>query len=287
MRKWCRAEREHVPSGSRYTSSTMQAPPTSLRRRLSYLVAPTLLLSCAGLTIGLAYAPCYSSYCVEYFFPYHTRIHIALFYSLLAVIGLSLTARTWSLPIQRLSQWHFSEKHVPLAGKPLSVGAFVLGFLIVGATFGSTGYWYEAQQQFWFDRGATVDWTEHMFRLAWCGITGHWCDIWAGLVVIPVGRNSILGRTFNIHTSTLLLVHKLLAYGLFAFAIIRGLFFFVTYRPELWAESKANRVNSRGSMYTSKLPMKYKAISKPTTQPTPGKRRKRWATTTLSLSPSL
>ncbi|EME49618.1 hypothetical protein DOTSEDRAFT_68412 [Dothistroma septosporum NZE10] len=201
-------------------------PLTSFRHKVSYLIAPTLLLSCAGLTIGLTYAPCYSSYCVEYFFPYYARIHIALFYGLLAAILLSLTARTWSFPLQRLSQWHVSEKHVPLAGKPLSGGAFLLSAVILGATFGSTAYWYDVQQRFWFDRGAMVDWTEHMFRLAWCSITGHWCDIWAGLVVIPVGRNSILGNTFNIHSSTLLLVHKLLAYGLFVFATIHGLFFF-------------------------------------------------------------
>ena len=260
----------------------MQAPPTSLRHKLSYLIAPTLLLSCAGLTIGLTYAPCYSSYCVEYFFPYSTRVHIALFYSLLAVIGLSLTARTWSLPIQRLSQWHVSEKHVPLAGKPLSVGAFILGFLIVGATFGSTGYWYEVQQKFWFDRGAIVDWTDYMFRLAWCSITGHWCDIWAGLVVIPVGRNSILGRTFNIHTSTLLLVHKLLAYGLFVFAIIHGLFFFVSYWPQSLVDDAANRRYSHGLTCISKHRMRYRAISKPITRHTAGRRPTRWAITTLS-----
>lgn len=36
-----------------------------------------------------------------------------------------------------------------------------------------------------------------------------------GLVIIPVSRNSILGRVFKVHQSTLLYTHKLFAYLLF------------------------------------------------------------------------
>lgn len=81
-------------------------------------------------------------------------------------------------------------------------------------TFGSIAYWYPAQHAFWTARGALIDWTGYMFRVVWTGITGHWCDIWIGLVVIPVGRNSVIARVFHIQPSTLLQAHKMIAYGL-------------------------------------------------------------------------
>ncbi|KAK0942908.1 hypothetical protein LTR29_005480 [Friedmanniomyces endolithicus] len=41
-------------------------------------IIPVLLILCAALSFGLTFAPCYSSLCVEKFWPYQARIHIAL-----------------------------------------------------------------------------------------------------------------------------------------------------------------------------------------------------------------
>lgn len=76
-------------------------------------------------------------------------------------------------------------------------------------------------------RGEMVQWTDYMFRGAWTGISGEWCDIWLGLVVIPVGRNSLIAKTFQIQPSTLLQAHRILAYGLLTFGLVHGLVYCV------------------------------------------------------------
>ena len=204
-------------------------PPTHPRTSTVYFfLPPLLLLSCAGLSVGLTFAPCYSSLCVEQYFPYQTRIHIALYYSLLAGICLFLATRVLFRPFRNLSEWHLSNKIVPFSGRRLSLGGLLLFVWVAGLTFGCIGYWYPAENAYWTARGALVDWTEYMYRVIWTGVTGHWCDIWIGLVVMPVGRNSILGRVFHLHTSTLLFAHKLLAYGLCVGALIHGLLYYVS-----------------------------------------------------------
>ena len=193
-----------------------------------FILPPLLLLSCAALSIGLTFASCYSSLCVEKYFPYQTRIHIALYYSLLAGICLFLAARVLFKSFRTLSEWRLSDKAIPLARDRLSLGGLLLFVWVAGLTFGSVGYWYPAENVYWMARGALVDWTKYIPRVVWTGVTGHWCDIWIGLVLIPVGRNSILGRVFHLHTSTLLLAHKLLAYGLCVGALIHGLLYYVS-----------------------------------------------------------
>ena len=93
---------------------------------------------------------------------------------------------------------------------------------------GSTGYWYPAENRYWNRRGEQAHWTQYMYRVTWTGVTGHWCDILIGLTIIPVGRHSVLGQIFNLHTSTLLFAHKLLAYSLFVGALIHGLIYYAS-----------------------------------------------------------
>ena len=203
--------------------------PTHPRTSIVYFfLPPLLLLSCAGLSVGLTFAPCYSSLCVEKYFPYQTRIHIALYYSLLAGICIFLAIRVLFRPFRDLSEWHLSNKIVPFSGRRLSLGGLLLFVWVAGLTFGSIGYWHPAENTYWIARGALVGWTEYMYRVIWTGVTGHWCDIWIGLVVMPVSRNSILGRVFHLHISTLLFAHKLLAYGLCVGALIHGLLYYVS-----------------------------------------------------------
>ncbi|TKA62935.1 hypothetical protein B0A55_12313 [Friedmanniomyces simplex] len=44
--------------------------------------------------------------------------------------------------------------------------------------------------------------------------------------MIPVGRNTLIGRTFHLHTSTLLFAHKLLAYAFFVGALVHGITYY-------------------------------------------------------------
>ena len=218
-----------APSANPFTHNRLPManhPPSSL---LPLLLLTTLLLASAGLTLGLTFAPCHSSLCVELRNPYQTRIHIAVFYSLLASLTLALTARVYLPALRRLSGTYISDRPLPLVGKRLTLGGVVLVLWIAAATFASIAYWLPAQYSYWYARGALVDWTpKALSRVAWTGITGHWCDIWVGLVILPVGRNSIIGRAFGVHTSALLFAHKVLAYTFFVGALIHGVTYYVS-----------------------------------------------------------
>ena len=192
-----------------------------------YASIPFLLVACAGFSIGLTFVPCYSSMCVEHFYPYQARLHIALYYALLASIAIFLAARLRLKTLSRLSSTYLFNSRIPLLGARLSTGGLLLSVWIGMLTFGSIGYWYTAQYVWWDTRGALVDLHVHMQQVAWTGITGHWIDIWIGLVMIPVSRNSILGRVFQLHVSTMLFFHKILAYALFIGALVHGVLYYV------------------------------------------------------------
>lgn len=59
-------------------------------------------------------------------------------------------------------------------------------------------------------------------------IIGHHADILLGLLLIPVGRNTILGRVFGLHYSTLLYAHKANAYLTVAAVFAHGAAYYVS-----------------------------------------------------------
>ena len=186
------------------------------------LVLLIVLLGCAGLSIGLTYAPCYSSLCSEQFFAIPSRYHIAYFYSLLASIGCALLLRAYSPLCLSISNHYLTKRRVPVLDKRISVGGLALAFWITGLTAASTGFWEGPEATFWGLRTDPLRWTDAQVRLTVTGILGHHADILLGLVIIPVSRNSVLGRVFELHQSTLLYAHKLIAYLLFAVVIGHG-----------------------------------------------------------------
>ncbi|KAK3650128.1 hypothetical protein LTR56_006403 [Elasticomyces elasticus] len=204
----------------------MAAMRSRLTTALYYILLPGLIAACTGLTIGLTFLPCYSSVCVEQYYPYQTRLHIALFYTLLATLAILLAINAFSKTVQRLSSTWLFDFIFPLIDRRLSLGGLVLGIPITALAFGSIGYWEPVQQTWWEARGAAVDFTVTIHRVAWTGITGHWLDIWIGLVIIPVGRHSILGKVFNLHASGLITFHKVLAYTLFLGSLAHGVLYF-------------------------------------------------------------
>ncbi|QIX01961.1 hypothetical protein AMS68_007478 [Peltaster fructicola] len=192
--------------------------------RLSALVI--LLLVCAGFTIGLTFAPCYSSLCVERFFPYQARVHLAVYYSLLAGVLAYMVACCTIPALGKFTSLTLTSKPLQLIGKRLSIGGILLTAYLSALTFGSIGYWYPELHSYWYARAAPVDFTQKIYRLVWTGVTGHWLDILIGLVILPIGRNSLIGRTFKIPGSTLILIHKILGYTLCAGALVHGLIYY-------------------------------------------------------------
>ena len=188
-----------------------------------------LLLVSAGFTIGLTYAPCFASMCPEQFFPFATRIHIAGYYGMLASIGLSLILRTYVPWVRTVSSTYIIRRELPILKKRISLGGLTLAVWIVTLTVASTGYWVPAEANFWSSRTDALHWPDAEVRLAVTGIVGHHCDILLGLLIIPVSRNSILGRAFSLHQSTLLYAHKLLAYTLLIVVIAHGGAYYVSY----------------------------------------------------------
>lgn len=198
----------------------MASPPSHTQTSILLLAIVTLFS--AGFTVGLTFLPCYSAMCVEEFFPYPARIHIAFFYSLLSSTAALLALRILFPSFRRLSRTYITPKPLPLIDKRLSLGGAFLIVWIVGLTHATLGYWQDDESNFWTSRGARVNWIPPMAHIAWTGVSGHWCDITLGLLIIPVSRNSLIGRVFSLHVSTLLFAHKLLAYALLGYVVIHG-----------------------------------------------------------------
>lgn len=190
----------------------------------------TIVIACAGLAIGLTYAPCYSSYCSEEFYPFATRLHIATFYALLASIGLGLLLRAHSPCCRAISEYSLTKREVPILDKRISIGGLLYAFWIVIITLVTTAFWLTPLEDFWAGRTDPFDWTQAQIRLVVTSIIAHHADIILGLLIIPVSRNSILGRAFALHQSTLLYAHKLTAYLLLVAAVAHGAAAFVCIR---------------------------------------------------------
>jgi ferric-chelate reductase len=194
---------------------------------LGQFTIAALLIVCSGFTIGLTFAPCHSSICVEHWFPSQARTHIAVFYGGIGIAAIYLAGWSKSTVIRSFSERYLFDKPLPLIGIRLFLGGTLLSAWILAFTLATTAFWLPAEHAFWYAKGFEADWTQYMFRVTWAGVTGHWCDILFGLVFLPVGRNSLISNAFGIQDSTLLVAHKLLAYTLCAFGLIHGLLYYV------------------------------------------------------------
>ena len=183
-----------------------------MESHIAILALSLLLVISAGFTIGLTYAPCFASMCTEDFFPYVTRVHIAAYYAILASVGLVLTLRAYVPWVHSVSTTYLTKSEVPVLRKRISIGGLTISFWIVTLTLATTAFWISAELKFWAIRTDVLHWPDAQVRLLVTGIIGHHADILLGLLIIPVSRNSILGRAFSLHQSTLLYAHKLLAY---------------------------------------------------------------------------
>ncbi|KAG6364608.1 hypothetical protein INS49_006210 [Diaporthe citri] len=155
---------------------------------------------------------------------------------MLASTGCLLFLRATSNKARRASQFYLIQHELPVLRKRISLGGATLSVWLVGLILATTGFWAQPLLEYWAIRTVPLDWTTAKIRLAVTGIIGHHADLLLGLVIIPVSRNSLLGQAFELHQSTLLYAHKLIAYLLFAAALAHGAayYFFVgAYRPAL------------------------------------------------------
>ncbi|KAK1625532.1 hypothetical protein BDP81DRAFT_464023 [Colletotrichum phormii] len=159
----------------------------------------TFVISSAG-TIALTFAPCYATFCSEDYFEFETRLHLLVYFGLVAGFGCFLLLRSYTTWAHTLSSYHLLR--MPLGGKRITVGGLLA--------------------YFWGFRADPLGWASAKLKLTITGVTGHYADILLGLLVIPVSRKSLLGRGFSLHHSTLLYAHKIVAYLFSASATAHG-----------------------------------------------------------------
>lgn len=193
-----------------------------MKQLLKILSLLLVLVISASLTIGLTFAPCFASLCTEQFFGFETRVHIATYYALLAPTGCFLLLRAYSPLCLRISNHHLTRREVPVLQKRISVGGLGLALWPVGITLVTTAFWAAPELQYWGLR-----WVNAKVSLAVTGLIGHHANYLLSLVIIPVSRNSVLGRTFELHQSTLLYAHKLVAYLMVVAVMAHGVAYFV------------------------------------------------------------
>ncbi|KAL2889227.1 Ferric reductase [Ceratocystis lukuohia] len=180
-----------------------------------------LLAAFAGLCIGLTFVPCYATLCSEDYFPRETRLHLATFYGLLTVTACMLLFRTSGESLRYLSSTHISPE-LPILGKRITLGGFIVSLWILLITLGTTAFWLPAHLDFWAIRTDPLNWTSAKIQLTVTGVTGHYADIMLGLLIIPISRNSLVGRAFGLHQSTLVYAHKFIAYMFMIASLAHG-----------------------------------------------------------------
>jgi hypothetical protein len=134
----------------------MVAPSSFYRMQsgsMALLAIAVLLMICSGFTIGLTFAPCHSSICVERWFPSQARFHIAVFYGGIGIAATFLAAWSRSKATRSVSDYYLTKVPLPLVGLYLSVGGTLLSAWILAFTMASTTYWFPAEHVFWHAKG--------------------------------------------------------------------------------------------------------------------------------------
>ena len=102
---------------------------------------------------------------------------------------------------------------------------------LVGMHFPTFAFWYPSEVDFYDGRAEKVGWDKRSAggaKLATVGMVGHACDVFLGILVLPISRGAVLGKLFKVETATLLFVHKMIGYLLFAAMWIHAIPFFVS-----------------------------------------------------------
>ena len=153
------------------TASTITSEVNPVRAA-EYLILPVLLLFSIAFVIGITYAPCFSGLCVEEFYPFEARIHIAFFYASLAVTAIALTLRAQNAGVRRLSETLIWRREISIVGKRVSVGGLAMVVWIITIGHLSTVFWYVPQTDFYSPRADAVKWSKEVVHLVVVGFTG-------------------------------------------------------------------------------------------------------------------
>ena len=178
-----------------------------------------------GLSIGLTFRSdhhCFAGTCGEWLFPLQARLHVVIWYSWLSISVTFLSIRAFHPEMQKLLAHHLFKFKLPLLQKHLSRGGMLMICWVLSLYGIVVGVWWLRLQEYFKDRNEASGISTGSNKLAAIALTGHFCDITMGMVLMPISRHSALASFFQIATSTTLTNHVLTAYTLFTLVIIHG-----------------------------------------------------------------
>ena len=181
-----------------------------------------------GLSIGLTFRSdqwCYAATCGESLFPLQARLHVIIWYLWLSVSVTVLAVRAFHPEMQKALARPLTKYKLPLLGRHISIGGFVMGLWIISLYGIVIGVWWIRLRDYFNYRDNIAGIYHGGDRLAAIAMTGHVCDITMGMVLLPISRHSALASFFKLSISTTLTNHILTAYTLFILVIIHGLLY--------------------------------------------------------------
>ena len=186
------------------------------------------LIVCFGLSIGLTYRSdhhCYAGVCGEWLFPLQARLHVVVWYCWISLSVTVLALRAFRPSIQALLHKQVCGKQLPLFGKRLTLGGFLVILWVLTLYGIITGIWWLRLHHYFARRGQQGRVLDGNDRLAAVALTGHYADVTMGMVLLPVARNSALASFFRLSASTTFAFHMVQAYFLFILVLIHGLIY--------------------------------------------------------------
>ena len=213
----------------------IESPQTRWQNGLSRITPRTCLWPLAGslvvtfgLSIGLTFRSdhhCYAGTCGEWLFPLQARLHIVVWYTWISILASFLAVRAFHPEMQKALSKSLIRHEIPVIRKQISIAAALMLVWIVLLYSAIIGIWWVRLRDYFVDRGEAGGVFKGGNRLAAIALTGHFCDVTMGMVLIPISRHSALASFFKLSVSTTLTLHVMTAYTLFGLTIIHGLLY--------------------------------------------------------------
>ena len=196
-----------------------------------------------ALSIGLTFLSdhhCYAGTCGEWLFPLQARLHVVIWYAWISASVTFLAVRSFHPRMQKFLGRSLVKRDLILVHKPLTVGGAVLLVWVIALYGIVVAVWWIRLRDYFVGRGETSGIFRGSNKLAAIALTGHFCDITMGMVLIPISRHSALASFFKLSPSTTLTNHMLTAYTLFSLVLIHG-FLYVSWIPDFNSLSESLR----------------------------------------------
>ena len=181
-----------------------------------------------GLSLGLTFRSnhhCFAGTCGEWLFPLQARLHVVIWYSWLALSTTFLAVRAFHPEMQKMLARYVNDGEIPWLRKHLSVGGLLMVCWILGLYGVVLAVWWQRLHEYFGLRNAANGISKGSNQLAAVALTGHFCDITMGMVLLPMSRHSALASFFQISNSTTITNHILTAYTLLLLVITHALLY--------------------------------------------------------------